>query len=196
MVSKKAEAARRNEKNGGCPRKNRAIQPTSEVSAPVATAPEKPTAEPAEKRTTTLENPFGLSPRELLFVEAYCGVANFNATKAYEMAGYRSSDANACRLIGKDRVSQAVAAKVASRAQLLQVMDGDEALGRITEFARADIRLLFPEDHPYRRLPDAVARSIKAVTPNRYGTRIELYDALKANELMAKASGKLKEQHV
>lgn len=171
----RAEAARLNGRKGGRPRK--------------------------EKPAPPLDNPFDLNARELLFVEAYIGAAEFNATRAYELAGFHSKTraglrANAARLIARDTVARAVAAKVAERAQQLRaVMDGDEALERLTRYARADIgKVLDPED-PLAKLPDEVRLTIKAVRPNRYGRVIELYDAMKAAELLAKADGKLVERH-
>lgn len=137
-----------------------------------------------------LRDPRGLHPRERLFVEAYCGVAKFNATKAYELAGYKPSRHNAARLITREHIAQAIAEKVLVAAD---IMGGEEALLRISRYGRGDIRLLFPEDHKYRKLPDEIALCIKAITPTRYGDRIELIDPLRANELMAKVAGRLKE---
>jgi len=178
----KAEAARLNGRKGGRPRKVLSD-----------TAPEVPAPE--------LLNPFGLRPRELLFVEAYVGAAGFNATRAYELAGYESRTrgslrANAARLIARDTVARAVAAKVAERAlQLARVMDGDEALERLTLMGRADIGKVLDPDDALAKLPDEVRLTIKAVRPNRYGRVIELHDAMRAAELLAKAAGKLVERH-
>lgn len=147
---------------------------------------------PLEADGEPVRDPHGLRPRELLFVEAYCGAANFNATKALELAGYKRIRQNGCRLLTKDYIADAIAARLAVRAQKL-IMDGDEALERISRFGRADIRKLFPADHVYQKLPDEIALCIKSITATRYGDRLELYDALKAAELMAKVAGKLKE---
>jgi hypothetical protein len=38
----------------------------------------------------TLDNPFGLTAKELLFVAAYVGDAQFNATKALRRSGLRA----------------------------------------------------------------------------------------------------------
>jgi hypothetical protein len=221
----KAEAARLNGKKGGRPRKVRALEPLLNGETPAETQPAAaplvletktpaPETQPAAATPETQpadtpprdtapevlpapENPFNLTARELLFVEAWCGPAHFNASDAYRLAGFSgkptSISANAARLIGKDRVAQAIQAKLAGRLHELAIMDGDEALGRISAHARADIRQLFPPDSPIAQLSDEVARSIKAITPTRYGQRIELYDALRAAELMAKSAGKLKE---
>lgn len=149
----------------------------------------------------TLENPFDLTPKELLFVEAYCGVANFCAIKAYEVAGYSMRGiqstryANAVKVLGKPKIQQAIETKLAARIRRVRVMDGDEALERLTLYARADIgKVLAPED-PLAKLPDDVRLTIKAVRPNQFGRVIELYDSMKATELLAKAAGKLTEHH-
>src|SRR4051812_39612248 len=89
-----------------------------------------------------------LSPRELLFVEAFCGVAEFNASKAYAIAGYKPHRHNAARLLKKSRIAAAVAEKVAPKLERLRIMDGEEALERITTFARVDIRKVFPAGSP------------------------------------------------
>lgn len=202
----KSEAARANGRKGGRPRKPREQPPQTAQDAPVvtltpeplfapeptATAPETPAVVPA------LDNPFDLNPRQFLFVEAYFGAAHFNASEAYRLAGYEgapeSVSANAARLIGSDRVHQAVAARTAAlAARLGPIMDGDEALTRISTFARGDIRKLFPPESRIAQLPDEVAACIKSITPNKFGMRIELIDPLRASELMAKVSGRLKE---
>lgn len=146
-----------------------------------------PTVEP-------VENPFGLSARELLFVAAYCGVAEGSAAKAYELAGYKTtggaSRANASRMLTRPRIQAAVNEKLAKR---LRIMGGDEALEGITRLARSDIRLVFPEGSWVRKLPAEVAECIKSIRPGKHGYTIELYPKDHALELMAKVSGRLKE---
>lgn len=203
----KAEAAKLNGKKGGRPRKHPLPVPVEAAQAPAVdpleTHPDPKTDETHETHGTpvdvldSFDNPFGLTPRELLFVEAYVGVAAMNASEAYRLAGFQCAPAsvgpNAGRLIKKDRVAKAVHTRLAARVQQLRIMDGDEALARITQFARADIRKLFPPDSAIAKLPDEIAGCIKSVMPGKYGMRLELVDPLRANELMAKATGKLKE---
>lgn len=144
-----------------------------------------------------VDNPFGLHPMELLFVEAYCGVAQFRAAKAYEIAGYKTtggaSRANASRLLLKERVAAAINARLGARVKALRIMDGDEALEGISNLGRSDIRKLFPPTHFIAQLPDDVADWIKSVRPGKHGYYIELYDKSHAREIMAKVSGRLKE---
>lgn len=145
----------------------------------------------------TVENPFGLSPRELLFVEAFVGAAQFHAAKAYELAGYKTtgaaSRANASRMLTRDRVAAAIQAQLGARVKALRIMDGDEALEGISSMARVDIRKCFPPGSLIAKLPDDVADAVKSVTPGKYGYRIEMYDKLRARETMAKVAGRLKE---
>jgi hypothetical protein len=144
-----------------------------------------------------VDNPFGLSPRELLFVEAFVGPAGFRAAAAYEIAGYKTSGAasraNASRMLTRERVAAAIAAKLGERVKTMRMMDGDEALEGISNMGRVDIRRCFPENSSIAKLPDDVADAVKAVTPTKFGYRIEMYDKLRARELMAKAAGKLKD---
>lgn len=139
------------------------------------------------------------SPREQLFIEAYCGAARFNATAAARMAGYsarshQSLRQQASRLLTRAHIARAIAERLEARRQQLQ-MDGDEALGHLSTIARGDIRQVLPEGHPLRALPDEAAALIKAVRPTKYGLVIELYDRVRALELLAKATGTLTERH-
>jgi hypothetical protein len=143
------------------------------------------------------DNPFGLNPRELLFVEAFCGAAKFRAAKAYEMAGYKvtgaASRANASRMLTRERIAAAIQARLSERVKAMRIMDGDEALEGISNMGRIDIRSIFPPDSSIAKLPADVADAIKSVTPTKHGYKIEMYDKLRARETMAKVAGRLKE---
>lgn len=211
----KSEAARANGKKGGRPKKTAVPAPDSAARPHVTAAelvkptePEKPTEtqEPTEpivpaEVLPALDNPFGLTPRELLMIDAYFGVAAFNATEAYRLAGFKSTpegaSSNAWRVMGKDRVQQELSRRLSLRRLELRgsVATDDEVLARATARARGDIRKLFAEDDPLAKLPDDVAVTVKAVTPTRYGRRIELYDAHRDDELLLKVSGKLTQRH-
>jgi hypothetical protein len=144
-----------------------------------------------------VDNPFGLSPQEFLFVEAFMGAAHFRAAKAYELAGFKvtgaASRANASRMRMRPRVDAAIAARLAARAKTIGIMDGDEALEGISALARSDIRKVFPENSWIAKLPDDVAACIKSIRPGKHGYTIELYDKGHHLEVMAKVSGRLKE---
>jgi phage terminase small subunit len=186
----KADAARQNGKKGGRPKKFRPGKDDATPTLPL---------EPRFPLPPTLDNPFSLGPKELLFVEAYCGVANFNATKAYAAAGFTGNRFKAARLLTNGHVEDAIAAKLLPRLKALQIMDGDEALEGISSMGRVDIRTLFnPTTGALLKMaewPAATADAVKTITPNKYGTKIELYDKLRARELMAKVAGRLVERH-
>lgn len=84
---------------------------------------------------------------------------------------------------------------MAQRVERLQIMDGDEAMGRMTLFARSDIGKVLGPNDPLSRLPENVRLTIKSVADTKFGRRIELHDALRAVETIAKASGRLKDHH-
>jgi phage terminase small subunit len=135
----------------------------------------------------TLTSAPELTPREAIFVAELCRT-NFNAAAAYTAAGYRGGRHNAARLCRKPRIQQAIRAKLAAR-----IASGDEALAILTMHARGDIRKVVPPESRIAQLPDDVAATIKAVTPTRYGERVELHCAQQAAKILAQAAGKLKE---
>lgn len=151
-------------------------------------------------RPRKIRNPSRLPARELLFVEAYCGVAGYNATTAYRLAGFRSksrsaASTNASHLMARDRVAKAIARRLGERIRQVEgAMDGDEALKRIAAMGRGDIRKVLPVRHPLKTLPDDAALLIRSVSPTPNGLRVEIHDALRACELVARATGKLKDQ--
>lgn len=190
----KSESARLNGAKGGRPRKAPATVLGAQSEAPASEKPVDPAV--VAFVTAILEE---LTPRELLFVEAFCGVSNFDASDAYRRAGFdgkpSSVGPNAGRLIKKDRVAAAIRDRLAAKVEQLRIMDGDEALGRLTQYARADIgKVLDPAD-PLAQLPDDVRMTIKAVRPSRYGRTIELHDSMAATTTLAKAAGKFVERH-
>lgn len=194
----KAEAARQNGKKGGRPRKPAVAASVSASS----TASSTTTPEPQTSEHVT-DNPHGLTPKELLFVEHYCGEANFNAPKAYALAGYSTEGSpdsvrgRASRLRSKEIVTAEIERRLAERIQAARgrVMDGTEALERLTVVARGDIGKVLSPDDPLAKLPDEARLTIKAVRPGRYGRTIELYAADHAAEVLAKAAGKFVEKH-
>lgn len=147
---------------------------------------------PLETDAGPLRDPHGLRPRERRFVIAYCGVAMGNAAKAYAIAGYKPGRENASRLMTKDHIAGAIKDELAARNRAL-IADGDEAMQHITLIKRGDIGAVLHPDHPIAKLPKEARLTIKSVRATKYGLRIELYDSLKAAELLAKADGKLKE---
>lgn len=145
-----------------------------------------------------------LTEKESRFVAALLGDAAGNGTKAAVLAGYGKSGAKviASRLLKKPKIQAALANlrdkqvdKTLTTIEIVRerTMSGDEAMERLTTFARADIGNLLEDGDPIKALPPDVRQTIKAIRPTRYGRVLELHDAMKATELIAKSAGKLKE---
>ena len=142
------------------------------------------------------------TPHEQAFILELVAHPELPQYEAYRRSGYGpnssddTADANARKVLARDRVQ---AALNALRRNVLEikateaVMTGEEALGRLSLYARSDIGQIVGPDHPISKLPREARLVIKAVRPTRYGDVIELYDAMRATELMAKAGGKLKD---
>jgi hypothetical protein len=133
------------------------------------------------------------APEEFLRVKEAKAVdaliaTNGNQSEAYRSSGYTGGRCDAARFFRRPKIRRAVAARLARL-----IASGDEALRRISTMARLDIRLAFPNDKWLAGLPDEVALAIKSITPTKHGQRVEFYDCLRANQLLAQADGKLKE---
>jgi hypothetical protein len=141
-----------------------------------------------------------LTPNEELFAFEY--LTDRNGTRAYRASHPRCSSDNAaaveaCRLLRKPKVSSFIKQEMDARLERLQ-LDGDEALATITRNAQADMRRFFDSQGrllPVHLWPDDVGDSVKSL---RYKSGrvvgIVMHDKLKALELMAIASGKLKQR--
>lgn len=120
-----------------------------------------------------------------------------NATAAYKTAHprakQRTAEVEGSKLLRKPEVIDFVEAELKERKRRLQ-MDGDESLESITRIARGDIRRLFKNNRllPLDEWPDDAADCVKAIKPTPFGTSIVFHDKLKARELMAVATGKLR----
>jgi hypothetical protein len=135
-----------------------------------------------------------LTDEEALFVEAYLGNGG-NATRAYRTVRPQVKNGSAgtegWRMLQLPQVQAALQARRQEWFTRLE-MGGDEALALIALRARADIGEFFDEKGnplPIPRLPAALRLAIKSWKPD--GT-VVLYDALKAAELMAMATGRLR----
>lgn len=145
-----------------------------------------------------------LTAQKLQFVDFFVGEAAGNGAKAAELSGWSKTSAKviASRLLKDPRIKAAIVhrqgvlvnqALTATDVVNSRVMTGEEALERLTVFARADIGCVLDPEDPIAKLPADVRATVKSITPNRYGRRIELHDSMRATELLAKAGGKLKD---
>lgn len=144
-------------------------------------------------------NPFGLRNGQRIFVAAYLGNGG-NGTRAYLAAhpGVKLSTARAeaVRVLAEPSVRDAIEA---GRADMLKrhEMAGDEAIALLALRARADLAEALDEEGkllPLAQLPTAIRLCVKEVRRDAKGRRVlVLHDALKATELMARATGRLKD---
>ena len=143
------------------------------------------------------KDPDGLNSRERMFVEAYV-LNGGNATRAYLAAHPDVKETSAAvegwKVLRKPKVEAALEKRRAERYRALQ-MEGDEALALIAMRARADVadaydargRLL-----PFHQWPQALRLACRTRSDKDGNVEWAFPDGLKASELMAIATGKLK----
>jgi phage terminase small subunit len=121
----------------------------------------------------------------------------YNATaayaRAYPTASRKTAAVEGWRLLRSPALRNIIAHEERKRWKRIQ-MDGDEALALISEAARADIADCYGEDGtllPVRQWPKRIRRSVRSIRPGPNGDTVQLYDALRARELMAQSAGRL-----
>lgn len=82
-----------------------------------------------------------MTPKRQLFVEAFLGRANMNATKAAELAGYSDAKNEGYRLKQDPEVQEAIKQRLEEEA-----MSAREVLYRLAEQARADVDEFLDEE--------------------------------------------------
>lgn len=146
-----------------------------------------------------------LTRRQELFVEHMLSGNGMTQTRAADLAGYAHPQVAGAKLMAKP----AIRARIRGRVEAV-AMQVDEMLGRMADFARADVTDFFDcfrEEKLYDEngLECGVARLldlekvrgkrlghlIKKITPGRYGDTIELHDAKGALEMLMKVAGML-----
>jgi hypothetical protein len=121
-----------------------------------------------------------LTFKQRLFIEAYIGEANGNATEAARIAGYRWPEKVAHRLVGKSGIQARIGQRVASAA-----MPANEVLARLSDQASADIGEFLDIDASggWRlnlRKPGRRTHLIKRIRRTREGADIEIRDSFPA----------------
>ena len=129
-----------------------------------------------------------LTWKQKLFVEAYLGKANGNATEAARVAGYRWPDKQGAQLLAKPQVKAAVGARLDDAA-----MSTDEILGRLSDIARGSLEDFIKVDAQGNyRIDLAGARKgnklhlLRKLKRGEHGVELELHDPLKALDKLAR----------
>jgi phage terminase small subunit len=152
-----------------------------------------------------------LTPKEKRFVEAYCGRARFNATKAAREAGYSPTNAGryGSRLARRPRVKRAIV----KRLERMAITDA-EIEARMAEFARGSVAPFLSVDSEGETVVSLstrtaqralhLVRKVKArkqIRKDRDGSEIvdrtidlELHDAKDATAQLARMRGMYSER--
>lgn len=132
-----------------------------------------------------------LTFKQRLFVEAYLGKANGNATEAARIAGYASPNVEGTRTLAKASIRVAIDARVSVVA-----LTASEVLARIADIATADMTDFITVDakgYPWldlRRAKKAKKLNlIRKLTPTKFGMSVELHDPVTALIQLGKYHG-------
>lgn len=137
-----------------------------------------------------------LTDKQRAFVDAYCGEAHFNATKAAKLAGY-SGNRNTLNSIGSQNLAKPAIREEIDRRLAAAGVTAQEVLSVLADQLRSsmDDFLTVPEGSTVALIDfDKIAAAgklhlIKRYSWTQHGPRIELYDAQRAAELLGKALG-------
>lgn len=135
-----------------------------------------------------------LTYKQRLFVAAYLGEANGNATEAARIAGYAHPEVIGCRLVKKSSIRAAVSAKLNKAA-----MPADEVLARISQIASGSLEPFIQIEGEGRdetwRVSLTKARKakrlglLKKLKQGKDGPEIEIHSPLEALEKLARYHG-------
>jgi phage terminase small subunit len=139
----------------------------------------------------------GLSLREKAFCVAYLS-NGFNGALAYRTVSpgctVDSAKAEGSIYLAKPCI-RAYVSRQTTKAFEAAGMSGAEALGRLAQDAKADIRELFDEfgnPLPPQRWPETIASSVEAYERTKDGFRVRLVSKLAARRTILELTGKLK----
>jgi phage terminase small subunit len=139
-------------------------------------------------------DPDVLTNGQLLFAQAY--VANgCNGARAYRethpKANNQTCQVEACRLLREPKVASYVKRELEAKHKRM-AMEGDEAIALLSARARANLTHAFDEKGkllPFDVWPAELQLALKSYDDGK----VVLHDGLKAAELMARATGRLKD---
>ncbi len=138
-----------------------------------------------------------LSGKQKAFINAYLDQANFNATKAAQLAGYKGNG-RTLGAVGHENLKKPEIANEISIRLKESAMSSDEVLKRLGEQARAEYSqfILTNGTIDIKSLIDAgKGHLIKGITPLKEGNRIDFYDGQSALTTLAKHHGLLADRH-
>jgi phage terminase small subunit len=132
-----------------------------------------------------------LTYKQRLFVDAYLGQANGNATEAARIAGYAWPEKVAHRLVGKSGIRAKISQRVACAT-----LSANEVLARVAEHATADIGEYIEIDDTGDRTVNLERarrrdklRNIRKIKQGEHGVEIKLKDSFPALVQLGKFHG-------
>jgi hypothetical protein len=139
----------------------------------------------------------GFSVRERAFVAAYLS-NGFNGSAAWRTL-HPEATADTCRTEGSCTLAKphvrAYVNRQVQKAFEAAGMSGAEALGRLAQDAKSDIRELFDEHGnplPPQLWPDTIVNSVEGFDITKDGMRVRLVSKLAARRTILELTGKLK----
>jgi len=134
-----------------------------------------------------------LTGKQKKFIDAYLGKANFNASKAAILAGYKGNGSTIGAIASQNLKKLKIKEEIALRLEE-SAMTSDEVIARLGEQAKADYHQYLNSDGTVdlkRLLDDGKGHLIKGYTPLKSGTRVDFYDGQSALNTLAKHHGLL-----
>ncbi len=127
--------------------------------------------------------------KQQAFIDAYLGVAYFNATEAARLAGYKGNG-NTLANVGYENVRKPDIAREIKMRLKASAMGKDELLMHLGRQARSKviIQKYFTPDgvNLEAMLEDGHGSLIKSMKPSKYGVIVEFVDDLKSQELIGR----------
>lgn len=134
------------------------------------------------------------------WLDAYLGAANFNATEAARLAGYKASDDSGFAAIGYQNKNHPDISAEIERRLSESAMSANEVLARLAEQARANVGQIMLLDQAGNlrgfdwQKVKALGHLVKSISFTANGPKVEFYDAQAALVQLGKAHGVFKEQ--
>lgn len=164
---------------------------------PAKKSPAKPKKRtPAKKPVTAAKRPYKLTTRQKMFIDYYVGVANLNATRACELAGYKGTY-NQLAVQGSVNIRNPnIKARIEEMLNK-QVMSASETLTILSKQARSSIADVLDEDGNFnfreakKRGTDSLIKKYKTkIDQQGIATHeLELHDAQAAAVHLGKVYG-------
>ena len=141
-----------------------------------------------------------LTGRQLAFIDAWFGEAQFNATEAARIAGYGngSGNANTWASYGSQTLSNLKVLAEVKRRWSAHGVTSDEVMSRLAAQMRGSISDLLCEEVDALTVDPKKVREhgylVKALRPTKDGMVVELYSAQEAAKLIGQTLGMFKER--